>query len=121
MSFLLSCFQCRFILFTHISPLHSLDLWFLQLARGLAQFILIYIPQLVLDCHYVRILLLSSLRLLRLRLRNQNSVFGFDFSFRSLFFSVCMIDKWTPTTTSTRTATDVAKEPFLKRGSGSGF
>lgn len=28
---------------------------FLQLARGLAQFLLIYIPQLVLDRHYVRI------------------------------------------------------------------
>ena len=40
---------------------------FLQLARGLAQFILIYIPQLVLDRHYVRIpfLLKRSLTLPR--------------------------------------------------------
>ena len=40
---------------------------FLQLARGLAQFLLIYIPQLVLDRHYVRIpfLLKRSLTLLR--------------------------------------------------------
>ena len=40
----------------------------------------------------------------------------FDFGFRSLFLSACVIDRWTPTTALTRTATDVAGEPFLKGG-----
>ena len=46
---------------------------------------------------------------------------GFDFGFRYLFLFVCVIDRWTPITAPTETATDVAEEPFLRRGGGLGF
>ena len=46
---------------------------------------------------------------------------GFDFGFRYLFLFVRVIHRWTPTTAPIRTATDVAGEPFLKRGDGLGF
>nr|POF26507.1 hypothetical protein CFP56_40114 [Quercus suber] len=45
----------------------------------------------------------------------------FDFGFRSLFLSMCVIDKWTPTTAPTRTITNIAEEPFLRADGSLGF
>ena len=92
MSFLLSCFQRRFLLSTLISPLHSLDFCSSQVSHS---------------------------RLSDSEVRTQFS--GFDFGFRSPFFSVCVIDRWTPTTALTRTATNVAGEPFLRHNDSLGF